>query len=258
MIPVNQTIFGPQGNCFAACIASILEVPLKEVPECNGGRFSQALMDWLRERGLGLVSTPTRGAFIYGYCILVARSQRTDGFHCVVLEDGDVVHDPHPGRALGIGEWTTLYAFYHLNPAAVRALHAEVERLRAAIAKHRSQKADDRCIEDDDELYAALGDGIKCDRRVGDKIAMLHNCERFITRRCEGGGWLSYVELEAERDEAREGIRAAHRVLDELGVKREDEFCEGGVCMVTEYPVCDRIRLAVEKARAVVEPEEHF
>ena len=126
-------------------------------------------------------------------------------------------------------------------------LSAEVERLRAAIIKHRSQKADDRCIEDDDELYAALGDSIKCDRRVGDKIAMLQNCARFIERRCEGGGWPSYAELEAQRDEAREGIRAAHRVLDQYNVQREDEVHEGGgVYMVTEYPVWNRITILVE------------
>jgi GNAT superfamily N-acetyltransferase len=82
--------------------------------------------------------------------------------------------------------------------AAIAFSHyAELKRLRAAIVTHRSQKADDRCIEDDDRLYRALGDGIGCDRRVGDKDAMLDNCARFILQRCEGGGWPSYVELEA-------------------------------------------------------------
>jgi hypothetical protein len=76
--------------------------------------------------------------------------------------------------------------------------------LRAVIAEHRATPADDRCIEDDDKLYAALGDGIKCDRRVGDKLAMLRNCERFITNRCEGGGWESYAELEARAKRLRE------------------------------------------------------
>jgi hypothetical protein len=75
-------------------------------------------------------------------------------------------------------------------------LSARVEVLENAIKTHRSQKADDRCIEDDDALYAALGDGVKCDRRVGDKEAMLANCKRFIERRCEGGWWPSYVQLE--------------------------------------------------------------
>ena len=63
---------------------------------------------------------------------------------------------------------------------AMTALQAERDRLQDAIREHRAQKADDR-------LYAALGDGIKCDRRVGDKAAMLWNCERFIDQRCQPG-----------------------------------------------------------------------
>lgn len=77
-----------------------------------------------------------------------------------------------------------------------RELQAERDRLRDAIIKHRAQKADDRCIFDDDVLYEAVGDGTRCDRRVGDKQAMLVNCARFIERRCESGGWPTYVELE--------------------------------------------------------------
>jgi class 3 adenylate cyclase len=86
-------------------------------------------------------------------------------------------------------------------------LRGERNALRAAIAEHHAQKADDRCIEDDDRLYTAAGLP-PCDRRVGDKAAMLANCARFIDRRCEGGGWPSYRELEAERDELLAGCRA--------------------------------------------------
>lgn len=73
-----------------------------------------------------------------------------------------------------------------------------VINLEEAIKTHRSQKADDRCIEDDDRLYAVLGDGIACDRRVGNKAEMLKNCERFIANRCEAGTWKSYAELESK------------------------------------------------------------
>jgi hypothetical protein len=79
----------------------------------------------------------------------------------------------------------------HLREARKRA-----DVLENAIKKHRAQVADDRCQFDDDELYAALGDGVKCDRRVGDKQEMLRNCGRFIENRCEEGGpWPSYAEL---------------------------------------------------------------
>lgn len=75
-------------------------------------------------------------------------------------------------------------------------LHARVKVLEDAIKNHRDQKADDRCWMDDDELYGVLCDGQASDRRVGDKESMLRNCARFIERRCEGGHWLSYKELQ--------------------------------------------------------------
>jgi len=86
-----------------------------------------------------------------------------------------------------------------MSDAEILAVIVERDKLRAAIAEHHRQKADDRCIEDDDRLYASAGLP-PCDRRVGDKAAMLRNCERFIDRRCEGGGWPTYAELEADRD----------------------------------------------------------
>lgn len=83
-------------------------------------------------------------------------------------------------------------------PERVLEVIAELRRLRAAIAKHHSQKADDRCWLDDCDLYLAAGLPVH-DARVGDRAAMLANCKRFIERRCGGGGpWKSYAELEAE------------------------------------------------------------
>lgn len=74
---------------------------------------------------------------------------------------------------------------------------AEVARLKAAVAEHAQQKADDRCWMDDLKLYEAFGIPAP-DNRVGDKGAMLANCMRYIDRRCEGGKWPSYAELEAK------------------------------------------------------------
>jgi hypothetical protein len=86
--------------------------------------------------------------------------------------------------------------------------HGRTLDLEAAIKTHRMQKADDRCIEDDDRLYEALGDGIKCDRRVGNLQAMLENCKRFIKNRCEAGGpWNSYAELEKDYQQALNGLK---------------------------------------------------
>lgn len=85
----------------------------------------------------------------------------------------------------------------HSDNCDLYKLEREVSALKSAIAAHHGQKADDRCIFDDDRLYAAAGLP-PCDRRVGSKEDMLKNCARFIERRCEAGGWKSYAELERE------------------------------------------------------------
>ncbi len=85
--------------------------------------------------------------------------------------------------------------------------------LENAIKTHRSQLADDRCIEDDDRLYEALGDGIKCDRRVGNPKEMLRNCKRFIRNRCESGGWPTYQELLEENKKLKELLEVLLRII---------------------------------------------
>lgn len=51
MIPVDQTTYGhTDGNCFSACVASILEIPIEEVPNTLG--VNAELMRWLAGRGL--------------------------------------------------------------------------------------------------------------------------------------------------------------------------------------------------------------
>ena len=107
------------------------------------------------------------------------------------------------------------------------------KRLKAAIEKHRAQKADDRCIFDDDELYAELRDGIKCDRRVGSKEDMLANCKRFIDRRCEVGGWATYALLEKQIADLKHLIWAhmpdADKWLDTLEKQVRSACADSGI-----------------------------
>jgi|AGTN01.3.fsa_nt_gi hypothetical protein len=94
---------------------------------------------------------------------------------------------------------------------------SERDRLLDAIKAHHAQKADDRCVEDDDRLYEAAGLP-PCDRRVGDKFAMIQNCARFIESRCEGGGpWKSYAEMEAENARMRDAVTLTLAGLQPLG-----------------------------------------
>jgi hypothetical protein len=104
------------GDCWRACIASILEVPPEEIPHFmeidmrGGDSFYITSEAWLNERGLTLchdVSLPENG----GFCIYCDVSPRGGG-HAVVGNADELVevpdkpgvkiptvaHDPHPSR----------------------------------------------------------------------------------------------------------------------------------------------------------------
>ncbi len=113
MIPVDQTILlPPSENCFAACVASILEHPLWTVPNfCIGDRSDwwRRLVDWIRDQDLwicgfsGRDDRPFDGAMLsgHGFAIASGPSPRGSWLHSVVVECDlwRIVHDPHPSRA---------------------------------------------------------------------------------------------------------------------------------------------------------------
>jgi hypothetical protein len=117
MKPVNQTYQHKPpksiGNCFRACIASILELDIDEVPAfeqlpgCWNGEESKeasdCLKNWLADRDLSLSYHPLYTEQIpKGYSILTGTSPRLKGGgHCVVALDGNVVHDPYKWPSAG-------------------------------------------------------------------------------------------------------------------------------------------------------------
>lgn len=105
MKPVDQTSFGyPEGNCFSACVASILELPIAEVPHFGADEtWFDTLSSWLRLRGLWAfmvhASERDHRLLLRGHYILSGRSPRGDFLHAVVAHGDMIVHDPHPSRA---------------------------------------------------------------------------------------------------------------------------------------------------------------
>jgi hypothetical protein len=109
MIPVMQTRFGnEEGNCFAASIASVLELPLHALPELSStkeGSWFPILWDFLTKRGLTFSGTLydvekilnyDRG--IKGYYVVAGESPRGHARgHAVVYYKGKLAHDPYPG-----------------------------------------------------------------------------------------------------------------------------------------------------------------
>ena len=100
MRPVDQTLYGMRGNCFSACVASILELPIEAVPSfANDDRTRWAqLTQWLTDRGLAARAIES-GAPAPGFTIVGGPSPRiVNQRHACVALDGVVVHDPHPSR----------------------------------------------------------------------------------------------------------------------------------------------------------------
>ena len=118
MIPVDQTKFGkPDGDCFAACIASVLEVPLESLPNLNG--YSEddwwlKTQEWVEENSdYSYIEVSITGlkeaAPIFGnsYWIATGKSPRGGCNHAVVFCRDKMVHDPYPDRAGLLGEPTS-------------------------------------------------------------------------------------------------------------------------------------------------------
>ena len=124
MKPIIQTKFGrPDGNCLEACVASIMEVGIDEVPDfpCGASWFGK-LEEWAALRGFECIYVPVHWPIQpVGYYIMNGPGRR--GLrHSVVAHDGIMVHDPHPSGAglLSVDSYVLLF-----RPCGVRIVEEE-------------------------------------------------------------------------------------------------------------------------------------
>lgn len=114
MKPIHQTkIINKEGtitgNCFRACLASILEINIDSIPEfenMKAGEWHQPFMNFLNENGYEFEGTGHIHRLemlktyegVDGYIIVNGISPRkwVKRGHSVVYKDGILVHDPHP------------------------------------------------------------------------------------------------------------------------------------------------------------------
>lgn len=131
MTPPHQTIFGvPQGNCFATCIACLLDMKVDDVPNfCSMGDevwWFEATEWCRRQRGLVILEVGYNAEYVERFHadvlgIASGKSPRGDFPHSVIYRGTKLLHDPHPdGKGL-VGEPTTILYFVALDPGAVRS-----------------------------------------------------------------------------------------------------------------------------------------
>ena len=136
MFKVDQTLFGgqnspleEQGNCFQACVATILQMPLEEAYSCVGTQGKEGedwlsdFNDWLEQYGLSCIfvfnePNPIKMTELRGMSIAEFTSATlNDGTRHVVvmLNHFEVFHDPNP-NASELGELKGVYLFMPLKP----------------------------------------------------------------------------------------------------------------------------------------------
>lgn len=100
MKPIHQTKFDTEGNCFAACVASLLELSLESLPNfCVEKDWPQNFENWCLQKNLRYLEmkfcqdiTPPNI-----YCIITGPSPRSKNLdHCVIGLGEKIIHDPHP------------------------------------------------------------------------------------------------------------------------------------------------------------------
>lgn len=112
MILVDQTIFGMNGNCMSAVLATLLDKPLEEVPhftkhfksanptEYDNFVFHNLVTRYLSSLNLKITWTSYDHNTNYeniNYMIVVGESNR-GRMHGVIYKNGKPFHDPHPDR----------------------------------------------------------------------------------------------------------------------------------------------------------------
>ena len=133
MIPIDQTIIGyRQGNCFAACVASLLELKLEDLPKVETTKADQwcrVWIEWGKDHNIDFVilqSVPFWKP--KGYSLAGIESPREDVrkagvAHSVVAYNGKIVHDPHPnkdGYQQKILDWILLVPLDPRKPMGVK------------------------------------------------------------------------------------------------------------------------------------------
>ncbi len=118
---VFQTKFGrPNGNCFEACLASILELPLEAVPRYIGDDWLERINQWLHWHYSLQLLIAQPDVEVTPDTYIIANGQNHQGArHSVVHRGSALVHDPNPNNG-GLALTQEVLVFVAINPARMK------------------------------------------------------------------------------------------------------------------------------------------
>ena len=105
MIPTQQRVTNfENGDCFSACIASILELPLQIIPNFNipsREHFAENVKNWCERQSFILLDITLENPGLIKDCWSIANGQSPRGTedwhkHSVVWYGNEMAYDPHP------------------------------------------------------------------------------------------------------------------------------------------------------------------
>jgi hypothetical protein len=92
----NNPATGETGNCFAACLATLLQISISEIPDDLYP--SQRILDLIYSKGYRFISVYDEDDVpkdtFYIACGISPRNRNIK--HAVIYQNGKLVHDPHP------------------------------------------------------------------------------------------------------------------------------------------------------------------
>jgi len=129
VIPIHQTKFGKGGNCFSACIASILELKIDDVPLfIEKGKWYHEYQIWLRSHDLDFIALKPwlsqEEIYIPNVYSIVSGDGPRGLLHSVVYLESNMVHDPHPegGGVKNVIDWI------YIVPKKPKRIQGEAEK----------------------------------------------------------------------------------------------------------------------------------
>lgn len=107
MIPQKQRVVGIGiGDCFAACMASLLELPIEVIPNDHSENWWFVWREFLKQFGLSLGYRGAEGAIWASHpWIASVKSKNYDCTHAIIMHDGGtVLFDPSTKKRYRKGE----------------------------------------------------------------------------------------------------------------------------------------------------------